>query len=70
MERNNSLSCPPFMSSKPPRFIPTLMLAALWLALYFVWVVVRPTEPTTATRTEGRTATSSTTTPSLFRLKP
>lgn len=60
------------MSSKPPRFIPTLALAALWLALYFVWVAVRPTEPTTATRTEGRTATSSTTTtiPSLFKLKP
>jgi len=60
------------MSSKPPRFIPTLALAALWLALYFVWVAVRPTEPTTATRTEGRTATSSTTTtvPSLFKFKP
>jgi hypothetical protein len=61
------------MSSKPPRFIPTLVLAALWLALYFVWVAVRPTEPTTtATRTEGRTATSSTTTttPSLFKFKP
>jgi hypothetical protein len=61
------------MPSKPPRFIPTLALAALWLALYFVWVAVRPTEPTTATRTEGRTATSSTTTtttPSLFKLKP
>ncbi len=60
------------MSSKPPRFIPTLALAALWLALYFVWVAVRPTEPTIATKTEGRTATSSTTTtiPSLFKLKP
>jgi hypothetical protein len=63
------------MPSKPPRFLPTLALAALWLALYFVWVAVRPTaEPTTATQTKGRTATSSssttTTTPSLFRLKP
>ena len=61
------------MPSKPPRFLPTLALAALWLALYFVWVAVRPTEPTTATQTKGRTATSSTTTtttPPLFKLKP
>jgi hypothetical protein len=62
------------MPSKPPRFVPTLALAVLWLALYFVWVAVRPTEPTTATKTEGRTATTSsttpTTTPPLFKLKP
>jgi hypothetical protein len=61
------------MPSKPPRFLPTLALAALWLALYFVWVAVRPTESTTATQTKGRTATSSTTTtttPPLFKLKP
>jgi hypothetical protein len=63
------------MPSKPPRFLPTVALAALWLVLYFLWVAVRPTvEPTTATQTKGRTAaTSSTTTtapPSLFKLKP
>ena len=62
------------MSSQPPRFLTTVALAALWLALYFVWVAVRPTaEPTTATQTKGRTAqTSSTTTtvPPLFKLKP
>jgi hypothetical protein len=59
------------MPSKPPRFLPTLALAALWLALYFVWVAVRPTEPTTATQTQGRTATSTTTTvPPLFKFKP
>jgi hypothetical protein len=61
------------MPSKPPRFLPTLALAALWLALYFVWVAVRPDiEPATTTRTQGRTATSSTTTttPPLFKLKP
>jgi hypothetical protein len=61
------------MPSKPPRFLPTLALAALWLALYFVWVAVRPEIVPTTTRTEGRTATSSTTTttiPSLFKLKP
>ena len=64
----------PFMSSKPPRFLPTLALAVLWLTLYFVWVAVRPTEPTTATQTKGRAATTSSTTPttapSLFKLKP
>ena len=63
----------PFMPSKPPRFAPTLALAVLWLALYFVWVAVRP-EPTTATQTKGRTATTSSTTPTtvppLFKLKP
>jgi hypothetical protein len=61
------------MPAKPPRFIPTLALAALWLALYFTWVAVRPTaEPTVATTTKGRTATSTTTTtvPPLFKLKP
>lgn len=61
------------MPPKPPRFLPTLALAALWLALYFVWVAVRPTvEPATATQTRGRSATTSTTTtvPSLFKLKP
>ena len=62
------------MPSKPPRLAPTLALAVLWVALYFVWVAVRPTEPTTATQTKGRTATTSTTTPStapsLFKLKP
>lgn len=60
------------MPSKPPRFLPTLALAALWLALYFLWVVVRPTEPTSTTNS-GRTAPSSstkTTVPPLFKLKP
>jgi hypothetical protein len=59
------------MPSKPPRFLPTLALAVLWLALYFVWVAVRPTGPTTTTKTQGRTASSTTTTvPPLFKLKP
>jgi hypothetical protein len=60
------------MPSKPPRFLPTVALAVLWLALYFVWVAVRPTEPTTAVQTPGRTATSTTTTtvPPLFKFKP
>jgi hypothetical protein len=61
------------MPSKPPRFLPTLALCALWLVLYFVWVAVRPTnEPATTTRVPGRTASSTTTTtvPPLFKLKP
>jgi hypothetical protein len=59
------------MPPKPPRFLPTLALAALWLALYFLWVAIRPTEPTTARQSPGRTASSTTTTvPPLFKLKP
>jgi len=59
------------MPSKPPRFLPTLALAALWLVLYFVWLAVRP-EPPTATKSPGRTASSTTTTtvPPLFKFKP
>jgi hypothetical protein len=63
------------MPSKPPRFLPTVALAALWLVLYFVWVAVRPTEPTaTTTQTRGRTpavqSSTTTTAPPLFKLKP
>jgi hypothetical protein len=62
------------MPSKPPRFLPTLALAALWLALYFLWVAVRPTEPTVTTRTSGgrtqTTQTTTTTVPPLFKFKP
>ena len=60
------------MPSKPPRLLPTLALAALWLTLYFVWVAVRPTEPATTTQTPGRTAPSSSTTtvPPMFKFKP
>ena len=61
------------MPSTPPRFLPTVALAVVWVALYFVWIAVRPTtEATTATQTKGRTATSttSTTVPALFKLKP
>ncbi|HEX6381271.1 MAG TPA: hypothetical protein VF180_08510 [Acidimicrobiia bacterium] len=62
------------MPAKPPRFLPTLALAVLWVALYSLWIAVRPTETTTATtRNPGRTASSSTTTttvPTLFKFKP
>jgi len=50
-----------------------LALAVLWVALYSLWIAVRPTE-TTATKTQnsGRTASSTTTTtvPPLFKFKP
>jgi hypothetical protein len=59
------------MASKPPRFLPTLALAVLWVALYFVWVAVRPTETATTTaRNPGRTATTTTTAPPLLKFKP
>ena len=57
------------MPSKPPRFLPTLALMALWLALYFLWVAVRPAEPTATTRPAGRSTTTTTVEP-LFKLKP
>jgi hypothetical protein len=59
------------MPQQPPRFLPTLALAVLWLVLYFVWVAVRPTEPAPTTSTKrpaGRSATTTTTTaPPLFK---
>ena len=60
------------MQPKPPRFLPTLALAVLWLALYFLWVAVRPTPPATPTRPTGRSASTTTTTtaPPLFKFKP
>ena len=57
------------MPSKPPRFLPTLALAALWLALYFLWVAVRP-EPVVTARPTGGSPTTTTTVPPLFKFKP
>jgi hypothetical protein len=58
------------MPSKPPRFLPTLGLVALWLLLYFLWVAVRPEPPaTTARPTAGRPTTTTTAQP-LFKFKP
>jgi hypothetical protein len=33
------------MASPPPRMGPTLVLAALWLALYLLWLGLRPQPP-------------------------
>jgi hypothetical protein len=60
------------MPRKPPRFLPTVALAALWLALYFLWIAVRP-DPLAVTQPPGRPASSTTTTtsvPPLFKFKP
>ncbi len=59
------------MPRNPPRFVATVALAVLWLALYFVWLAVRP-EPAVITRQSGRPAsvTTSTTVPPLIKFKP
>ena len=60
------------MHAKTPRFLPTLGLIALWLAVYFLWVAVRP-EPVATPPSTARTTTTSTTTntvPPLFKFKP
>ena len=56
------------MQPKPPRFLPTLALVVLWLAIYFVWVAVRPTGPAATTRPTR--ATTTTTAEPLFKFKP
>ena len=59
------------MVQKPPRLLPTLALAALWLALYFLWLAVRPTGPAPITRQTGRSSVTTTTTAEpLFKFKP
>ncbi|HET9770591.1 MAG TPA: hypothetical protein VFS16_06865 [Acidimicrobiia bacterium] len=59
------------MPRQPPRFLPTVALAVLWIALYFVWIAVRP-QPAVVTRQSGRpaSATTSTTVPPLIKFKP
>ena len=59
----------PLMQPKPPRLLPSLGLVVLWLALYFLWVAVRPTPPVVTTR-PSKVATTTTTVPPLFRFKP
>ena len=61
-------------SKPPPRLLPTLALALLWVALYSLWLAVRPVETTTTStvRNNGGTVSSTTTTTvrPLFKFKP
>ena len=57
------------MPPKPPRLLPTLGLAVLWLLLYFLWLAVRP-EPVATTRPATGRATTTTTIAPLFKFKP
>lgn len=60
------------MPPKAPKFIPTIGLAVVWIALYFLWVAVRPEAVVeTTTRQPGASGSTTTTTvPSLFKFKP
>jgi hypothetical protein len=57
------------MVSKPPRFLPTVALALLWVALYFLWLAVRP-DPAATTRPTPLSTTTTTTAAPLFKFKP
>jgi len=58
------------MSTKTPRFLPTLALAALWLAVYFLWVAVRPEPVAPVTPADVQSSTTTTTVSSPFKFKP
>jgi hypothetical protein len=58
------------MPSKTPRFLPTLALIALWLALYFLWVAIRPERVATTTPADVELSTTTTTVSSPFKFKP
>ncbi|MDQ1516629.1 MAG: hypothetical protein QOE80_2459 [Actinomycetota bacterium] len=58
------------MPAKPPRFLPTLGLAVVWLLLYFLWVAVRPETQVTTTRPATGRSTTTTTVEPLFKFKP
>jgi hypothetical protein len=51
------------MPAPPPRLVPTVVLAALWVALYLLYLSVKP-EPPAAPERDGRaTTTTSVTNP-------
>jgi hypothetical protein len=58
------------MLAKPPRFLPTLGLAVVWLLIYFLWVAVRPAAEVTTTRPATGRSTTTTTVEPLFKFKP
>jgi hypothetical protein len=46
--------------TSPPRLGPTLALAAVWVALYLLWLAVRPEEVVTVDRPSRPAATTTT----------
>jgi len=46
------------MPAPPPRLVPTLALAVLWVALYLLWLAVKPSEPAPPDRTTATTTTT------------
>ncbi|MGH9003534.1 MAG: hypothetical protein ACRDYV_10430 [Acidimicrobiia bacterium] len=46
------------MPSPPPRLAPTVALAALWVALYLLYLSVKPDAPATPSGRDGRTTTT------------
>ena len=48
------------MPAPTPRLVPTLALIVLWVALYLLWVAVKPSEPVPPDRTTATTTTTTT----------
>jgi hypothetical protein len=46
------------MPAPAPRLGPTLALVVLWVALYLLWVAVKPSEPAPPDRTTATTTTT------------
>lgn len=51
------------MPSPPPRLVPTVVLAALWLALYLLYLSVKPEPPVPSGRDGQVTTTTAVTSP-------
>ena len=58
------------MPAKTPRFLPTLALIALWLAVYFLWLAVRPEPVAPTLPPDVQLSTTTTTVSSPFTFKP
>ena len=46
------------MPGPPPRLVPTIVLAALWVALYLLYLSVKPDPPAPPSEREGRVTTT------------
>jgi hypothetical protein len=51
------------MPAPPPRLVPTVVLAALWVALYLLYLSVKPEPPVSDGRDGRATTTTSVTSP-------